>query len=192
VHGLVNRSIQTFLRDTYGSDLWHRVATASGAPAHGFEAMLMYPDDMTDAVLSCAAQELRKPVDILLEDFGTHLTSVEALRRLLRFSGAEYADFIEAIEELPGRAQLAVPEIDLPVLDLQSDAPGCYNLTACGPRSAFAPVLAGVLRGMADDYGSLALIDGPVRAGDQATIRIELLETRFAAGRDFQLAMPQA
>ena len=192
MHGLVNRSIQTFLRDTYGSDLWQKVAAQAGVPAHGFEAMLTYPDEMTESLLSCAAGELDKPLAVLLEDFGTHLASVEALRRLLRFSGAEYADFIEAIEELPGRAQLAVPEIDLPVLDLQSDAPGCYSLTASGLRSGFAPVLAGVLRAMADDYGALALIDGPVSAGDHATIRIALLDTRFAEGRDFQLAMPKS
>ncbi len=85
-----------------------------------------------------------------------------------------------------------MPEIDLPLLDLQSDAPGCYSLTASGPRSAFAPVLAGVLRAMADDYGALALIDGPVSAGGHATIRIELLDMRFAEGRAFQLAMPRA
>ncbi len=93
MHGLVNRSIQTFLRDTYGSDLWHKVAGQAGVPLNGFEAMLTYPDDITEAVLSCAADELDKPLDILLEDFGTHLASVEALRRLLRFSGAEYAGF---------------------------------------------------------------------------------------------------
>jgi Haem-NO-binding len=192
LHGLINRSLQTFLCDTYGNDLWQNVAVAAGVPTHGFEAMLTYPDVVTGSLLSCASAALDKPVDTLLEDFGTHLASVEALRRLLRFSGAEYADFIEGIEELPGRAQLAVPEIGLPPLDLRSDAPGQYDLRASGPYSTFAPILAGVLRAMADDYGALVLIDGPVTDGDGSTIRIELLDTRFAEGRDFHLAIPTA
>ena len=44
MHGLINRAIQCFLRDTYGADLWAQVAEASEIGVEGFEAMLDYPD----------------------------------------------------------------------------------------------------------------------------------------------------
>lgn len=48
--------------------------------------------------------------------------------------------------------------------------------------------MVGVLRAMADDYGALAMLDyAGCKNGDEA-IAIDLLETRFAAGKPFSLA----
>ena len=51
MHGLINRSFQCFLRDTYGVSLWATVAEAAGLPAEGFEAMMNYDDGLTYAYL---------------------------------------------------------------------------------------------------------------------------------------------
>ena len=40
MHGLVNRSVQCFLRDTYGADLWAAVAAEAGVAPEGFEALM--------------------------------------------------------------------------------------------------------------------------------------------------------
>ena len=40
MHGLVNRSIQSFLQDTYGERLWARIADGLELEPSGFEAML--------------------------------------------------------------------------------------------------------------------------------------------------------
>jgi Haem-NO-binding len=192
MHGMVNRAIQRFLRDTYGPGLWATVAADAGVAPSGFEAMLTYDDSLTDAVLASAAARLGKPRDAMLEDLGIFLVSLEPLRRLLRFGGPEYADFLESIDELPGRAQLAVPDIGLPDLELRGTAPGCYMLICRHARPGFGAVLAGVLRAMADDYGALALIEAVPLSGPEEFLTIELLEARFAEGRSFHLAYPGA
>lgn len=188
MHGLVNRSIQSFLRDTYGADLWSRVADAAGVGADGFEAMLVYEDAATDAVLDAAAAALAKPRAALLEDLGIYLVGLEPLRRLLRFGGVDYVDFLHSLDELPDRVRLAVAEIEMPDLDLAETGPGRFVLCCRGARPGYAAVLAGVLSAMADDYGALALID----AGAADTIAIDLLQARFASGRRFDLAGPVA
>lgn len=191
MHGLVNRSIQSFLRETYGPALWARVAETAGAPAEGFEAMLSYQDALTDRLVEAAVEALGKPHDALLEDLGMFLVSFEPLRRLLRFGGADYVAFLYSLDELPDRARLAVAEIGLPDLALTALGPASYAL-AIGPGHAgFRPVLAGVLRAMADDYGAFALVDFDEGGRGAAAIRIELLEARFAQGRRFELAAPE-
>lgn len=190
MHGLVNRSIQSFLRDTYGADLWSRVALAAGVGADGFEAMLSYDDALTDAVLDAAAAALIKPRAALLEDLGIYLVGLEPLRRLLRFGGVDYVDFLHSLDELPDRVRLAVAEIEMPEIDLTAAGPGRFVLRCHGARPGFGAVLAGVLSAMADDYGALALIDAGAEADE--TITIELLQTRFASGRRFDLAGPVA
>lgn len=188
MHGLINRSLQSFLRDTYGAAQWSSVAEQAGVPAEGFEAMLTYEDALTDRVLDTAAATLSKPREALLEDLGMFLVSLEPLRRLLRFGGVDYVEFLYSLEELPDRARLAVADIGLPDLELTSSRDGSFRLTSGTTHPGFLPVLAGVLRAMADDYGAFALVDMAEGGG---AVRIELLQAEYAAGRSFDLARPE-
>lgn len=187
MHGLINRSLQCFLRDTYGAACWATIADTAGVDPGGFEAMLNYDDALTDAVLEAAAHSLLKPRAALLEDWGMFLVSLEPLRRLLRFGGVSYVDFLHSLDELADRARLAVPDLDMPDLMLSTRGVDHFALSCRATRPGFAPVFAGIMRAMADDYGALALID----LKDNDTILIELLETRFASGRAFTLARPE-
>ena len=191
MHGLVNRSLQFFLRDTYGAALWATVAETAGAPPSGFEAMLSYDDALTDRLIGEAARLLARPRDALLEDLGMFLVSLEPLRRLLRFSGVDYVDFLHSLDELPDRARLAVAEIGLPDLALAARGPRSFALAVGPGHPGFLPVIAEVLRAMADDYGAFALVDVADARSEPGTIRIELLEARFASGRAFDLAGPE-
>jgi len=195
MHGLINRSLQCFLRDTFGAAAWHAIADAAGVSAKGFEPMLRYDDGITLRLLAAAGAHLDLPRDSLLEDLGTYLVSHpnrEGLRRLLRFGGVTFEDFLHSIDDLPGRARLAVADLDLPQLELADHGEGRFDVTLRGPHPEFAPVLVGVLRAMADDYGALVLLDhagargtGPERA---EVVTVELLDQGFSAGRSFELA----
>ena len=127
----------------------------------------------------------------MLEDLGTYLVShprTEALRRLLRFGGVTYVDFLHSLDDLPDRARLAVADLQLPALELREHASGRFSL-ACGPgMPGFGSVMTGILRAMADDYGALATIERERASADGAeVIAITLVETAFAAGRRFDL-----
>jgi len=187
LHGLINRSLQCFLRDTYGASCWVAVADEAGVDAAGFEAMLTYDDALTEVVLDTAARRLAKPRVALLEDWGMFLVSLEPLRRLMRFGGVTYVDFLHSLDELPDRARLAVPDLDMPELVLTTHGSDRLTLSCLADRPGFAAVFAGILRAMADDYGALALID----LTDDGEVQIELLETEFASGRSFTLAGPE-
>ncbi|HSF65719.1 MAG TPA: heme NO-binding domain-containing protein, partial [Paracoccaceae bacterium] len=75
MHGLINRSIQSFLRDTYGDALWSGVARGAALGFDSFEPMLTYDASLTDAVVDAAARLLDRPRDSVLEDLGTYLVS---------------------------------------------------------------------------------------------------------------------
>lgn len=191
MHGLINRAVQCFLRDTYGADLWRAIAESAGVGADGFEAMLLYEDAVTNALLDSAAVRLDRPAEAILEDLGTYLVShpnLEPLRRLLRFGGVEYVDFLHSLDDLPGRARLAVPDLDLPQLELREEEAGRFALLCRADQSWFVHVMSGVLRAMADDYGALVLLEHQVLDHGVARIGIHLLDQSFAAGRSFELA----
>lgn len=191
MHGLINRSIQCFLRDTYGAATWAAVAREAGLGFDGFETMLTYDIAITENVLAAACRILGRPRDSLLEDMGTYLVSHEnaqALRRLLRFGGVGYEDFLHSLEDLPGRARLALPDFDLPALDLADQGGGDFLLTCRFPLAGIGHVIVGLLRAMADDYGALCVVEHRGAGAGGERVAITLAAPTFAEGRRFDLA----
>ena len=195
MHGLINRALQCFLRDTYGEGVWAAVARDAGLGFDNFEPMLQYDLEQTRAVITAAARLLDRPTETVLEDMGTYLVShsnLEALRRLLRFGGVNFPDFLHSLEDMRGRGRLALPDLDLPTLDLRVDGEDRYVLSCRSPLAGAGHVVMGLLRAMADDYGALVVLDH-LGTGDGAEeISIHLPEPRFAEGRRFDLSVPGA
>jgi hypothetical protein len=191
MHGVVNKAIESFVRDTYTSAVWEDVSSAARLGAASFESMMAYDRDTTDRVIDAAVARIGKPRDALLEDLGIYLVShprYEALRRLLRFAGVTFEDFVLSMDELPGRARLALPDLDVVPIRLHTLGPGRYEL-CCGPGwPGFGHVLAGGLRAMADDYGALVTMSLLSETADgHSCLELTLHETHHSRGRSFDL-----
>src|SRR6056297_726764 len=151
MHGLVNRAVERFTRDTYGREMWHGITQRLDLGLTEFEAMLSYDDDITHEVLGELALTLNKPVPAVLEDIGTYLVShpnLEALRRLLRFGGVGFVDFLHSLDDLPDRARLAIEDLDLPRMDLVDHDASTFTLTCRSAHRGFGHVMMGVLRAL--------------------------------------------
>ena len=194
MHGLIARTLQCFLQDTYGQAVWQDICRAARFDTSEFEAMLDYETATVQAVLNAAVNRLNKPREVILEDIGTYLITHrnnEGLRRLMRYGGVDFIDFLHSLEELPGRARLAVADLSLPALELSDSAAGQF-LLVCRDKGLMLPgfgnVLVGVLRSMADDYGALVLLDHLGGEDASECIRISVIETDYAEGRGFELS----
>ncbi|MGR3492025.1 MAG: heme NO-binding domain-containing protein [Shimia sp.] len=187
MHGLINRAVQCFVSDTYGPHVWEGVARDADLNPAGFEALLEYEDEITFRMLDAVQARLSKPRAEVLEDIGIYLVSgakIEAPRRLLRFGGQTFADFVASLGELPDRARLALPNLFFPSISVREAEDGVVMLTCNQSWQGFSAVLTGVLRAMADDYGALAFIDEV----EEGRIQVTLFDETFTEGRDFALA----
>lgn len=190
MHGLINRAIQCFVTNAYGHEKWVEATRVAELDLVDFEAMMVYDDAMTPRLLDAIARVLDRDRGEMMEDLGTYLVShptTEALRRLLRFGGVNFVEFLQSLDDLPDRARLAVSDLHLPRIELREHGTGRYSLVCECPVSGYGHVMMGILRAMADDYGVLALLE---HAGsDQGTevISVSLIETEFAEGRVFDL-----
>lgn len=191
MHGVVNRAVECFLRDTYTTDVWNDVADAAGHHERSFEALLSYDPATTERVIRAAEARIGKQRDALLEDLGIYLVShprYEALRRLLRFAGVTFEDFLLSIEELPGRARLALPDLNVVPVRVSMLGPSRFEI-CCGPGwPGFGHVLTGSIRAMADDYGALVTLFPQSQTPDGATcILLTLHEAHHSRGRSLDL-----
>ena len=190
MHGLINKAIQCFVLDTYGRETWREMAQSAALPVMQFEAMLIYEDTLTEQALDATARFLDKPRTDVLEDIGTYLAShpnVEALRRLLRFGGAHFIEFLYSLDDLHDRARLAVDDLELPRLTLVRHTENHYSLLCGAAFPGWGHVLVGILRVMADDYGALACLEHCGAKDQTETIDIMLVHTSYAQGRTFVL-----
>ena len=190
MHGLINKAIQSFFCHTYGGERWQRVMETAGLDFSEFEAMLVYDEVQSRAMLDAVCAELDRPRAEVLEDLGTFLVShpnLEPLRRLLRFGGETYVDFLHSLDDLPDRTRLAVADLHLPALELREHTAGFFSVTCLPGLPGFGSVLMGILRAMADDYGALVMLDHRGHRDGCEVISIAVIETAFAEGRDFDL-----
>jgi hypothetical protein len=202
MHGLVSKAFQSFLSDTFGEPAWQAVLHRSGlwdsVGPEGFDPLHVYGPEVGPAILSAAAAELGRPGEQLLEDMGIYLVSnprTERLRRLLRFGGLTFTEVLGSLDDLPGRARLAVPDLDLPEIALDPAGDGRFVLTFRDCMPGFAQVMMGILRTLADDYGALVVIEAaePAQALPPASderLVLVVHDPDFHAGRAFDLADP--
>ncbi len=195
MHGVINRSIQCFIQDTYGAASWGAVAARAELKVPGFEAMLTYDDALTDRVINAGTQVLGRTRETLLEDLGHYLVShdtLTSLRRLLRFSGVNFSDFVNSLEELPDRGRLALPNLDMPELELTDHGQGQFTLHCTAPLQGVGFILVGLLRAMADDYGALVLLDHLGTEAGGEVISIQIADQSFNTARPFSLGLAGA
>ena len=194
--GLIDRAIEEFARETYGDPFWRDFVRRAGLGVGHFEAMMSYDPRLTRQLVDGLAEALDKPPEEVLEDVGTYLVSAAgggAMRRLLRFSGTDFVDFLRALDDLPARARLALPELDMPGIFLREHTPRAFSVTITSPGAAplrFGHVVMGLLRAMADDYGALVYLDYKGESGHEEIIEITLLDAEFAEARAFDLGAP--
>jgi hypothetical protein len=187
---LLLRSLQGYVRDTFGPPVWQAICRRSALKVETFEPMLRYDQGLADRVAEHAAVVLGRPVETVWEDMGTYLVTNpghEGVRRLLRFGGVSFADFLHSLEEMPGRARLAMPDLDLPEVQLTELGPDQFNILCRSRFQGMLRVLVGMLTAMADDYGALCVIEPGT--GDRITVRV--LDSAHAKARRFDLALPE-
>lgn len=191
MYGLLNRALENFLKERHGVPLWQRVTHRAQSPCDGFEPLLTYEPALTDALIAAACAELGQTRDTVLEDLGTALVSHrdrDGLRRLLRFGGVSFRDFLHSLEELPDRARLALPHLQIPPLVLHDEGAGRFTLMAAPYVNGAGFILMGLLRAMADDYGALVVLELAPPVAGVDVIAIHVLDEAFAEGRRFDLA----
>jgi hypothetical protein len=187
---LLLRSLQGYVRDTFGAPVWQAACRRAELTTETFEPMLRYDPGTADRVAQSSADVLGRPVETIWEDMGTYLVTNpahEGVRRLLRFGGATFSDFLLSLEEMPGRARLALPDLRFPEMTVVEAGADRFEIRCLSSIRGLPRVLIGIMTAMADDYGTLCLIE----ADQDARISVRILDRRHAEGRRFDLARPE-
>ena len=194
MHGIICKAIETFLIAQHGMCRWRVIVRSAEIGIETFETVHNYDDEVAKRLLTSASRHLDITRVTLLEDMGTWICThppLEPVRRLFRFSGATFEEMLFALDEVHERGRMALPDLDLPVLSLIELGEGHYRVASTWGVPGTSAVLIGVLRAMADDYGTLAYLEfersAEVNGSWSEIISVRLLDERFSAPREFRL-----
>ena len=192
--GLICKSLEGFVRDQHGDLQWERIRRAARLPFERFEALRIYDDAVLMDLVAATGGVLDRRQSPLLEDIGHWICThrpLEPVRRLIRFSGTSFVDLLFSLEEIEDRARIALPNLHLPQFRVELTASDEFVVTSQWMVPGAAAVLTGMLRAMADDYGTLAIIErgGLSQDGDTVieTISVRVIEDTFHEPREFTL-----
>ncbi len=189
MHGLVHKGLECFITHSFGQALWLSLCASAGQYRE-VDTLAIIDDKVTTALLFGAAKELDRPKKEILEDFGIFLMTSEhtpGLRRLMRFGGIDYPEFLSSLDDLLGRIKLTVPTLEAPSIEVHETSVDSYSIHVGPQMKGFAFVLMGVLIALADDYGVLAKINHVERNDEGDTLSVQIFDFGFDVGRGFSL-----
>ncbi len=161
MYGLVNRALQQLVCARCGDDGWRRVRERAGVDDEVFVRMDSYPDEITERLLASASEELGTPASTLLEDFGRYwvrYTMVEGYGALLHDLGSSFQVALNSLDTMHERVSLLYPALRPPRFRCEAVEAGCIRLHYWSERRGLAPMVVGLVEGLAERHGLRAVV----------------------------------
>ena len=153
MYGLVNQAIEDLARQLGGEGLWARIKGRAGVDVEAFVGMEPYPDDVTYRLVQAAAAELEIPPAAVLEAFGRHwilYTGRSGYGALFETMGATMPEFLGNLDAMHARVTLSMPELRPPSFLCETLYDGQLVLQYWSERDGLAPMVSGLLKGLAE------------------------------------------
>lgn len=169
MYGLVNRAIESLIRDRFGRTRWDAIKARAHIDLPSFVGMEAYPDSVTYGLVAAASQELQIPAGALLEAFGeywTLYTAQEGYGDLLAIGGRTFIEFIQNLDRLHAHVGLSFPDLHPPSFWCTDLTPHSLTFHYRSEREGLAPMVIGLVRGLGRRFGTEVTIVHTARRGD--------------------------
>ncbi|WP_299508351.1 heme NO-binding domain-containing protein [uncultured Roseobacter sp.] len=156
MYGLVNNGVRTFIVDSHGEETWRAICSKACVPDEEFENLTAYDDAVTYALVSAVSDELGLPAEKVLEVFGSYwvgFSKSTAIGKLVDHGAETLIDRIRGLDEMHERIQMTMPHLDPPSFEFEEMSDGNHRLHYMSNREGLAPMVVGLLKGMADECG---------------------------------------
>ncbi len=156
MYGMVNEGVHALVASIYGEQAWEEICTRAGLQRAKFELMSTYEDEVTyDLVDAICAKTGLAPEEVL-ETFGKYwikYAGASAYGSLMRLSGRTFIERIMGLDDMHERILLSMPHLKPPSFDLEEVESGIFHLHYFSVREGLAPMVIGLLHGLASETG---------------------------------------
>lgn len=155
MYGMVNQAVRELVIGKFGEESWNRVCTEADLTETDFSSLRKYPDDVTYRLVAAASKVLDMPAETVLEAFGESWTDYAkrtSFSRLLSFGGKTFQEFVDNLDQMHAKIKLSLPELAPPMFRTSDTSENGFRLHYYSTRPGLAPLVKGMLRGVAKLY----------------------------------------
>ncbi|HUF98992.1 MAG TPA: heme NO-binding domain-containing protein [Ilumatobacter sp.] len=152
----MNQGLQDFVSSVGGDALWRAVRSAAGVETEVFVSMNSYPDAVTLELVGAASRVLDMPTEEILRAFGKHWILYTARRgygAIFDTMGRTLPEFLANLDMMHTRLSLSMPELRPPAFVCEPLEDGRIRIEYRSGRDGLAPMVVGLLEGLAEMYG---------------------------------------
>jgi hypothetical protein len=160
MHGLVNQAIRELAEKLGGEELWLRIRADAAVDVEAFVAMEAYPDEVTYRLVDAASRILGIDSAEVLHAFGKHwilYTARQGYGAIFDMMGRTLPDFLGNLDAMHARLSLSMPQLHPPSFVCERLGDGELRLEYWSDRPGLAPMVLGLLDGLAQMY-ALSLV----------------------------------
>lgn len=179
MYGLVNTAVADLARAVGGESAWQAIRARAGVDEESFIGMNGYPDDITYRLVAAASDELGLTQQQVLTAFGRHwvtYTSQQGWGPLLQAAGATLPEVLAGLDAMHARVRLMMPQLRPPSFTCTDLTPTTLVLHYWSDRPGLAPMVVGLVEGLAELLGGSASAEH-VRAVTQGADHDEFVVT---------------
>jgi hypothetical protein len=155
MYGMINEAVRKLVIDNHGETAWERICAEAKLDDSDFSTLQKYPDEVTYKLVGAATKVLGASPEAILETFGEYWTDYAgetSFSRLLRFGGRTFEEFVSNLDQMHAKIKLSLPDLDPPSFRISDTGPGRFRLHYHSKRPGLAPLVKGMLRGVAKIY----------------------------------------
>lgn len=186
MYGLVNQAIEDFVVHRFGDAAWRQLRDASGVCPEMFIAMDSYPDDVTYKLVDTASGLFGMTAEQILQGFGEYwvlYTAEAGYGDMLAMFGGDLSSFLANLDTLHSHVAMTFPELRPPSFAIEQ-AEGCMRLHYRSQREGMAPMVMGLLQGLAQRFSQAIEVEqtahkGQPRSDQAGTHDHDIFDVRF-------------
>lgn len=155
MYGLINKAVEGLVRSKFGDAAWDKIRTRAGLPDEPFISMEQYDDKTTYDLVGAASAELGAPAEAILEEFGLYwvqYTGEAGYGELMKSAGKTLPEFLRNLDQMHTRIKLSFPHLAPPSFRVSDETASSLKLHYYSKRPGLAPLVVGLLRGLADRF----------------------------------------
>jgi hypothetical protein len=156
MYGLLNQSVQAYVVSRHGDTMWTRLSEEVCPGDPPFLALDLYPDGVTYGLVAALAAATGEPAEAILTDVGAFFTGYFATRGyddLMRATGGSFAQFVRNIDLLHAQISIMFPRVQVPSFRVTEESGTSLRLHYYSSRDGLAPMVTGMLQGVAERFG---------------------------------------
>jgi hypothetical protein len=155
MYGLLNQALKEVVLSQAGERVWSDICVTVDVSAEDFEFLVPYDDVVTYRLVEAASETLGVSGNEILQMLGRHwvtFTAQQGYGEMMTLFGRDLRTCLKNLNRMHGHMGAMMPDLHPPRFIVEDRGPDNLTLHYHSNREGLAPVVAGILEGLAEKF----------------------------------------